>query len=114
MLWVFKHLCEDELIFLLLLIITVIMIIGGSDTFLFFIDEATEDERTRTADSVRVKRVRDETIREAITEMRRVNSELSGKRETSTAESSDADRFSESGVSAAEGEVRDGDGRERE
>lgn len=58
--------------------------------------------------------MRDETVREAVTEVRRVNSELSGKRETSAAESSDADRFSKSCVSAAEGEVGYGDGWERE
>lgn len=112
MLGVVKHLCVDESVLLLLIII--IIIIGRSDTFLFLVDEAAEDERTRTADSVRVERVRDEAVRETITEVGRVSGELSGDGEASTAESSDADRFGEGCLGAAEGEVSDGDGRERE
>lgn len=105
MLGVIKQLCVDELDLLLMIII-------GSDTFLFLLDEASEDEWTRAADSLRVERVGDEAVREAVTEVRGERGELSGDREASASEASDADGFGESGVSAAEGEVSDGEGRE--
>lgn len=109
MLGVIKQLCVDELDLLLMIIIII-----GSDTFLFLLNEAAEDEWTRAADSLRVERVGDEAVREAVTEVRGERGKLSGDREASASEASDADGFGEGGVSAAEGEVSDGDGREGE
>lgn len=108
MLGVIKQLCVHELDLLLMIVII------GSDAFLLLLDEASEDEWTRTADSLRVERVRDEAVREAVTEVRCERGELRGDREASASEASDADGFGEGGVSAAEGEVSDGDGREGE
>lgn len=107
MLGVIKQLCVDELDLLLMIIIII-----GSDTFLFLLNEAAEDEWTRAADSLRVERVGDEAVREAVTEVRGERGKLSGDREASASEASDADGFGESAVSAAEGEVSDGEGRE--
>lgn len=88
-----------------------LLLISIIDTFLFLlVGEASEDERTRTSDSLRVERVRDEAVREAVTEVRRERGELRGDGEASASEAGDADGFGESGVSAAEGEVSDGDG----
>lgn len=99
---VIKQLRVHELDLLLLLIVINI------NTFLFrlvLVDEASEDERTRAADSLRVERVRDEAVGEAVTEARRERGELRGEREASASEAGDADGLGESGVSAAEGEV---------
>lgn len=108
MLGVIKQLRVHELDLLFLIII--------NNTFLFLVlvDEASEDERTRASDSLRVERVRDEAVGEAVTEARRERGELRGEREASASEAGDADGLGESGVSAAEGEVSEGEGREGE
>ena len=65
------------------------------------------NEWTRSPNSLKAERVRDQTIRKSISKLRNNGGNVSVQREHAVAETGDAEGFGERGVGAAEGEVSD-------
>ena len=66
---------------------------------------AAENEWTRFANSLFIERVRNQTVRETVTEVWREGSKLRGEGQQAPTETRDAGGFGECGVGATKGEV---------